>query len=257
MSGLRWIDPYDEETPFPHVDSALRDPDGLLAIGGNLSTKRLLDAYRNGIFPWYNKGQPILWWSPDPRAVLFPDRIRVSRSLHKTLKKGAYCITMDTDFRAVIRNCAGPRPGSRGTWITSAMMDAYCRLHDFGLAHSVEAWHEGRLVGGLYGVGLGQVFFGESMFSHMTDASKVAFVYLVRQLQAWDYKLIDCQVRSEHLSSLGAEDIPRNEFIALLKQWCASSEHRATPWRFDTETGATAASGADSSTNLNFQSPAI
>lgn len=237
MSGLRWIDPYDEDTPFPSVDQALRDPNGLLAVGGNLSTRRLLQAYRNGIFPWYNQGQPILWWSPDPRAVLFPERLKVSRSLRKTLKKGLFRITMDQDFRSAIRACAGPRRNSSGTWLTPAMLEAYGRLHDLGLAHSVEAWHDGKLVGGLYGVALGRVFFGESMFSHMTDASKVAFVHFVRQLQDWGYRMIDCQVKSEHLSSLGAEDLPRRQFIARLNQWCELPGVPG-PWRFDTATGA-------------------
>lgn len=243
MSGLCWIDPYDDEAPFPSVDKALRDPDGLLAVGGSLSTKRLLEAYRSGIFPWYNKGQPILWWSPDPRSVLFPERIKVSRSLRKSLKKGTFRVTMDTDFHGVIQSCAGTRRGSRGTWITPAMLQAYCRLYDLGLAHSVEAWCDGTLVGGLYGVGLGRMFFGESMFSHMTDASKVAFVHFVRQLQAWGYGLIDCQIRSEHLVSLGAEDVMRREFIALLNHWCEQPGQTA-PWRFDTATGAVEASPA-------------
>lgn len=237
MSGLCWIDPYDEDTPFPSVDRALRDPDGLLAVGGNLSPKRLLGAYRNGIFPWYNKGQPILWWSPDPRAVLFPEHLQVSRSLRKTLKKGLYRITLDQDFSGVIHACAGPRRNSRGTWLTPPMLEAYCRLHDLGVAHSVEAWHEGKLVAGLYGVALGRVFFGESMFSRMTDASKVAFVHFVRQVQAWGYELIDCQIRSDHLSSLGAQDVPRRRFVTLLDRWC-ELRGRPGPWRFDTETGA-------------------
>jgi leucyl/phenylalanyl-tRNA---protein transferase len=234
MSGLYWIDPYDDESPFPEVDRALRDPDGLLAVGGNLSPKRLIDGYRRGIFPWYSKGQPILWWSPDPRAVLFPDQLRISRSLRKTLKKEPFRISLDVDFRAVIRACAGPRRDTNGTWITPAMLDAYCRLHDMGLAHSVEAWEDGELVGGLYGVALGRVFFGESMFSHRTDASKVAFVYLVRQLQSWGYQLIDCQVGSTHLESLGAVDLPRRRFVNLLEGLCVQPGH-AGPWCLDTD----------------------
>jgi leucyl/phenylalanyl-tRNA---protein transferase len=237
MSGLHWIDPYDDESPFPEVERALRDPDGLLAVGGNLSPKRLVEGYRKGIFPWYSKGQPILWWSPDPRAVLLPEQLRVSRSLRKALRKGVFRVTLDEDFRGVIHGCAGPRRDTHGTWITPAMIDAYLWLHELGLAHSVEAWQEDELVGGLYGVGLGRVFFGESMFSRRTDASKIAFVHLVQQLQAWGYGLIDCQVASLHLASLGAVEMPRRDFIALLDRLC-KQPGRAAPWRFDAEPAA-------------------
>lgn len=202
---------------FPPVETAT--PEGLLAVGGDLSVARLLEAYRHGIFPWYNPGQPILWWSPDPRAVLYPDKLKVSRSLRKTLKRGHLCVTFDTDFRAVMLACAAPRahhPGG-GTWITDDMVQAYCALHDQGVAHSVEVWEGRDLAGGLYGVALGGVFFGESMFTRSTDTSKVALVALADRLRRWGYKLIDCQVPSPHLASLGAEEIPRARFLAELE----------------------------------------
>jgi len=207
----------DNKPRFPPVEAAT--PEGLLAIGGDLSVERLLEAYRHGIFPWYNPGQPILWWSPDPRAVLYPEKLKVSRSLRKTLKRGHLCVTFDTDFRAVMRACAAPRaqyPGG-GTWITDDMVRAYCALHEQGLAHSVEVWEGRVLAGGLYGVALGGVFFGESMFARATDASKVALVALVDRLRRWGYRLIDCQVPSSHLTSLGAEEIPRARFLAELE----------------------------------------
>lgn len=234
MRGLHWIDPDDEESPFPDVHNALREPDGLLAVGGNLSPARLIRAYRSGIFPWYNPGQPILWWSPDPRAVLFPQRFRTSRSLRKTLNRRLYSVTLDAAFRDVMENCAEPRPGQSGTWIDPEMIEAYCALHALGVAHSVEIWRDGELAGGLYGVALGKVFYGESMFSRARDASKVALACLARQLHAWDYAVIDCQVRSAHLASLGAEDLPRETFIELLARCCAAPGHPA-PWRFDNE----------------------
>lgn len=208
-----------ENQKFPDVNLALREPDGLLALGGDLSPERLLAAYRKGIFPWYNEGQPILWWSPDPRAVLLPSRVKISRSLHKTLKQCRYRITMDQAFREVMEGRAAPRKGASDTWITPAMIEAYNELHARGYAHSVETWRDGRLVGGLYGVALGRVFFGESMFSRSADASKVALVHLVQQLEVWGYGLIDCQVYNDHLASLGAELIPREEFIRSLRHW--------------------------------------
>jgi leucyl/phenylalanyl-tRNA--protein transferase len=232
MSGLFWIEPYDDNTPFPDVELALKEPDGLLALGGNLSPKRLVEAYRKGIFPWYSEGQPILWWSPNPRWVLFPGRLKVSRSLRKVLRKGDFLVTLDRAFQAVIYFCAEPRAGQHGTWITHAMIEAYNRLHSQGLAHSVETWHNGELVGGLYGVALGRVFFGESMFTRIRDASKVALVHLVRQLEAWNFELIDCQIRSAHMISLGAEDIPRRVFVRLLERWCEVSG-RPGLWCFD------------------------
>lgn len=203
------------------MDLALGDPNGLLAIGGDLSPERLLSAYRQGIFPWYNEGQPILWWSPDPRSVLFPDRLKLTRSLRKTLRKEPFRASFDRAFGEVIAGCAEPRNGEVGTWITADMQQAYERMHRLGYAHSAEAWEGDFLAGGLYGVALGRVFFGESMFSRRSDASKVAFAHLVAQLQSWGYALIDCQVHSGHLESLGAEHIPRREFVALLEQHCA------------------------------------
>lgn len=224
-----WLSAEDQK--FPDVNLALREPDGLLAMGGDLSPGRLLDAYRHGIFPWYTEGQPILWWSPDPRAVLFPSRVKISRSLRKTLKQGRYRITMDRAFRSVMEGCAEPRNGVPGTWITRAMIEAYTELHEMGFAHSIETWLDGRLVGGLYGVALGRVFFGESMFSRSPDASKVALVSLARQLATWGYGLIDCQIYTEHLASLGAETIPREIFTRFLEQW-AEQPGRDAPWRF-------------------------
>ncbi|MFP5344837.1 MAG: leucyl/phenylalanyl-tRNA--protein transferase [Gammaproteobacteria bacterium] len=209
------LDPRD--LAFPDADLALREPDGLLAVGGDLSPARLIEAYRNGIFPWYSEGEPILWWSPDPRMVLFPERLHVSRSLRKLLKQGRYNVTFDQAFASVIKQCAALREG--GTWITREMQHAYCRLHELGYAHSVECWRDKKLAGGLYGVALGRVFFGESMFSLEPNASKVALVRLVERLQHSGYRMLDCQVHSAHLQRLGAEDIPRVEFLRLLKQW--------------------------------------
>ena len=226
-----WLDPDDPDTRFPDVGFALTEPDGLLAIGGDLSVARLLEAYRQGIFPWYGQGQPILWWSPDPRLVLFPDELRVSRSLRKTLRRGRFEVTLDADFTSVISACAAPRAGEDGTWITRAMQAAYIRLHESGHAHSVECRLDGELVGGLYGVSIGRVFFGESMFARTSDASKVAFVWLVRQLQRWDFHLVDCQVHTGHLASLGARDIPRQEFSRMLADSCRLSPPPA--WVFD------------------------
>lgn len=219
-SPLRWLDPNDVEAPFPDVGHALKDPNGLLAIGGDLSPARLLRAYRHGIFPWYSDDQPILWWSPDPRAVLYPHHLKVSRSLRRTLKRKIFAVTADSAFRRVIECCAEPRADGGGTWLTGEMIEAYCSLHTMGHAHSIETWYQGELVGGLYGLSLGKVFFGESMFSRRSDASKVAFVHLVEHLQTWGYELIDCQVASAHLSSLGAEAIPRRDFIAVLNRYC-------------------------------------
>lgn len=220
MNSVPWLDPYDDTQPFPNPENALREPDGLVAIGGNLSPGRLLRAYRHGIFPWYCPGQPILWWSPNPRTVLFPDRLKISRSLRKILKKGLFTMTLDTAFDRVIRCCSEPRQEQADTWITPAMQSAYSHLHRLGYAHSVESWHDEKLMGGLYGVAIGRVFYGESMFSRMSNASKVALVALVAQLQRWDFALIDCQMHTPHLISLGAEDIPRSLFLALLKQFC-------------------------------------
>ncbi len=235
-----WIPCNASPDDFPALAQALTHPNGLLAVGGDLTSNRLIIAYRNGIFPWYNDGEPILWWSPDPRMVLFPDNLKVSRSLRKTIRKGKFTFTMDQHFRDVIKGCAGPRDKQDGTWITQDMQAAYCQLHDEGFAHSVEAWYEGHLVGGLYGIALGNVFFGESMFTRMTDASKVAFVHFVWQLQRWGYELIDCQQQTLHLESFGAIAIPRQEYRALLDNLCEKPFVKGK-WhfgRFDTdETG--------------------
>lgn len=217
---LTVLNPNTPEQDFPPVTKALREPDGLLAIGGCLSQSRLLNAYRHGVFPWYNPGEPILWWSPDPRLILFPDQLVISRSLRKTLRKAIFSVTFDQAFNEVITACADPRKDSTGTWITTAVNSAYNQLHKAGFAHSVETWQGDKLVGGLYGVALGQVFFGESMFHTQTDASKVAFATLVEQLQSWGYRLIDCQVHTRHLESFGAQQIDRNAFIKLLDQYC-------------------------------------
>jgi leucyl/phenylalanyl-tRNA--protein transferase len=177
-----------------------------------------VDAYSHGIFPWFGEDEPILWWSPDPRMVLFPPELKVSRSLRKTLNKGGFEVRMDTAFRAVMEACAQPREGQAGTWIVPAIVDAYCRLHDLGLAHSVETWIDGELAGGLYGVALGKMFYGESMFSRRSDASKIAFVHLARQLERWGFGMVDCQMKTAHLASLGAREIPRHEFLSRLSE---------------------------------------
>ena len=227
-----WLDPENPDVSFPDVELALKEPDGLLAIGGDLSCTRLLTAYGNGIFPWYGPGQPILWWSPDPRLVLWPETLHISRSLLKTLRKRPFRVTLDEDFEAVIDQCAGPRDNASGTWITLEMRTAYLELHRQGYAHSVECWQDTRLVGGLYGVSIGRAFFGESMFAHVSDASKVALVHLAQQLRCWGFPLIDCQVHTRHLESLGAVSLPRKEFSRILRTACALPPP-PSPWRFD------------------------
>ena len=214
MSSIVWLE--DNNYEFPPVEHALTEPDGLLAAGGLLTPKILLKAYRHGIFPWYSQGQPILWWSPDPRCVLFPQKLKISRSLRKTLNKKLFEIRQDTAFRDVMLNCARPRKDDAGTWITHEMIQAYCRMHELGYAHSVECWQDDKLVGGLYGMAIGSMFFGESMFSLRPDASKVALEYLCNTIKP---KLIDVQVYSKHMESLGAEMIPRARFIQLLKTY--------------------------------------
>lgn len=204
---------------FPAIHTALKEPNGLLAAGGDLSPARLKEAYRQGIFPWYNQGEPILWWSPDPRCVVFPGQLHVSRSLRKRMRKRDYEVSFDTDFEAVVDACAEPRTNGDGTWITRAMKGAYCELFRQGVAHSVELRIDGKLVGGLYGLAMGKMFFGESMFSRETDASKIAFSLMVEQLQIWGYALIDCQVSNNHLKSLGAKEIPRAEFKRYLNKY--------------------------------------
>ena len=219
-------------TFFPPVESALRDPNGLLAMGGDLSRERLLDAYRHGIFPWFNPGEPILWWSPDPRMVLEPQAIRVTRSLAKRIRNGGFELRVDTAFAEVMRACAAPRADAFGTWISPAMVAAYTRLFEAGYAHSVETWHDGRLVGGLYGVAIGRMFYGESMFSREPDASKVALVQLARQLERWGFGLIDCQMETPHLASMGARTMPRAVFTARLAE-LVNLPHLPGPWHFD------------------------
>ncbi len=218
MKTITWLSPQDAPERFPPLERALDEPPGLLAAGGDLSAPRLLAAYRRGIFPWYSPGQPVLWWSPDPRAVLFPNEFRCSRSLAKTLRNGGFETRIDHDFAAVIEGCAAPRPGSAGTWITREMRTAYLELHRQGHAHSIEAYLEGRLAGGLYGVRLGGVFFGESMFSRERDASKVALARLVDLCRTDSIAVIDCQLSSRHLESLGSRLVPRSEFQALLRE---------------------------------------
>ena len=206
--------------PFPPVEQAESEPNGLLAIGGDLSTARLLNAYRAGIFPWFTEDQPILWWSPNPRMVLYPDKLKISRSLKKSLRNKPFRATLDEAFTQVMLACAAPRKDQQGTWISPEMVAAYRKLYLEGYAHSVEIWMGQRLVGGLYGVALGCVFFGESMFSIERDASKVALVHLTHLLQARSFRLIDCQVYSTHLASLGAEEIARSRFCNELDRWC-------------------------------------
>ncbi|WP_024674035.1 leucyl/phenylalanyl-tRNA--protein transferase [Pseudomonas syringae] len=204
---------------FPPLEKALREPDGLLAAGGDLSADRLIQAYRHGCFPWFQDGQPILWWSPDPRTVLFPDELHVSRSLAKLLRQARYTVTFDQDFARVIESCAAPRSYADGTWITDSMQSAYLELHQRGHAHSVEVWDQGELVGGLYGLAMGQLFFGESMFSRADNASKFGFATLVERLTAWGFVLIDCQMPTQHLHSFGARPIPRQTFADYLAQY--------------------------------------
>jgi len=217
---LMVLDPNDRHQPFPDVSEALAEPNGLLAVGGCLSPGRLEIAYRSGIFPWFGHGEPILWWSPDPRMVLVPDEFRISRSLRKTLRKTPFTFSYDRQFEAVLTACAGPRKAVDGTWITEGMMSAYVALHRLGKAHSFEVCLDGQLVGGLYGVAIGQVFYGESMFHRVTDASKAAMAFAVEKLRAWGVGLIDCQMHTDHLSSLGARPIRRGEFIDLLGHLC-------------------------------------
>ncbi len=220
MTAPYWIDAGDPVDGFPDVALALREPDGLLAAGGDLSPARILAAYRQGIFPWYSEGQPILWWSPDPRAVLFPEQLKISRSLRKRLKKAPFEVTLDRAFAQVMAGCAAPRKGESGTWITQQMKQAYQQLHRAGVAHSVECWEGGVLVGGLYGIAIGRVFFGESMFSRCSDASKVALVHLVSVLRSRGFELIDCQVATAHLASLGAVSVPRIQFVRMVRRLC-------------------------------------
>jgi leucyl/phenylalanyl-tRNA--protein transferase len=218
VKSITWLSPHDAPDCFPPPDQALDDPAGLLAAGGDLSPPRLLAAYRRGIFPWYSPGQPVLWWSPDPRAVLFPEEFRCTRSLGKTLRNGGFSVEVDRDFAAVIDSCAAPRPHSLGTWITPEMRNAYVQLHRLAYAHSIEAYRNEMLVGGLYGVRLGSVFFGESMFSRERDASKVAMAHLVDICRHKGIAVIDCQLATRHLESLGSRAIARAQFQSLLRE---------------------------------------
>jgi len=218
VKTVTWLSPHDAPEWFPPLDQALDEPPGLLAAGGDLSPARLLAAYQRGIFPWYSPGQPVLWWSPDPRAVLFPEEFNCSRSLSKTIRNGGFEVVIDRDFGATMDACAAPRPHAPGTWITSEMRSAYLRLHRLGTAHSFETWRDGKLAGGLYGVRLGEVFFGESMFSRERDASKVALAHLVQVCLRNSIAVIDCQLPSPHLESLGSRTIPRLQFQALLRE---------------------------------------
>ncbi|MDD3883815.1 MAG: leucyl/phenylalanyl-tRNA--protein transferase [Gallionella sp.] len=225
---IPWLDASPE---FPPAEHALRQSNGLLAAGGDLSVPRLLNAYRHGIFPWFNTGEPILWWSPDPRMVLVPAEFKPSRSLRKTLSRKTFEVRFDTAFEAVMRACAAPRDGQAGSWIHEDMIAAYCTLHELGYAHSVESWQDNRLVGGLYGIAIGRMFYGESMFSRVSDASKVALAHLAGQLERWQFELIDCQMNTPHLASLGAREIPRTRFLTRVWELvhCAPVTH----WQFD------------------------
>lgn len=206
-----------ENTPFPPLEHALKEPNGLIAIGGDLSTARLLSAYKQGIFPWFNEGEPVMWWSPNPRMVLFPDELKISKSLAKTLKNNAFETRMDTAFQAIITACSKtPRSGQAGTWISPQMIDAYCELHRLGYAVCAESWLDGKLVGGCYGIKIGRMFYGESMFHHVTDASKVAFVHLVNHLKNQGVAMIDCQMKTPLLTSFGGREIPREELMNKL-----------------------------------------
>jgi len=226
---ISWLGPKDR---FPPVERALAEPNGLLAAGADLSVPRLIEAYKNGIFPWYSGGQPLLWWSPDPRMVLIPSELKLARSLRKRLAKRDYEMRADSAFEAVIRACAAPRPKQDDTWITGDMIAAYTALHRAGHAHSVETWIGGKLAGGLYGVALGRMFFGESMFTRAPDASKIALAHLVRQLGRWDYGVIDCQMPTAHLVRFGAREIPRPVFMRKLAT-LVNYPDSARKWRLD------------------------
>jgi leucyl/phenylalanyl-tRNA--protein transferase len=226
---IPWLDRRD---PFPPVELALREPNGLLAAGGDLSPERLVDAYTRGIFPWFGEDDPLLWWSPDPRMVLFVGELHQSRSLRRVVKGRRFTVTLDRAFADVMAGCAEPRAYADGTWITGEMVQAYRALAERGVAHSVEAWAEGQLVGGLYGVAIGRMFYGESMFSRESDASKVALVTLTRQLERWGFDMIDCQMSTDHLASLGAREVPRAEFLRRLRE-LTRQPPVAGPWVLD------------------------
>lgn len=226
---ITWLTDNDE---FPPIQQALTEPNGLLAASDRISSSRLLTAYRRGIFPWYSDQQPVLWWSPDPRMVLFPDEFRMPRSLAKRLRRRDYEIRLDSAFAEVMRECSKPRSEDAGTWITEEMIAAYCELHRLGYAHSVETWIDGKLAGGLYGVSLGRAFYGESMFARVSDASKIAFAHLVRQLSRWQFGLIDCQMNTAHLARFGAREITRAEFSLKLTE-LVNYPITASAWQFE------------------------
>jgi leucyl/phenylalanyl-tRNA--protein transferase len=228
---IPWLDRHD---PFPPVERALRDPNGLLAAGGDLSPERLLDAYARGIFPWFGDEDPLLWWSPDPRMALFVRELHVSRSLRRLMASGRFVVTFDRAFKAVMAGCAEPRGGETGTWITSDMRRAYTALHRLGFAHSVETWDGSELVGGLYGVALGRMFYGESMFTRESNASKVALVALVRQIERWGFEMIDCQMTTEHLASFGAREVPREAFLRDVRR-LVQQPPVPSPWIADAD----------------------
>ncbi len=223
------LDNISADAPFPPVEHAETEPDGLLAVGGDLSPTRLLNAYSRGIFPWFSYDQPILWWSPDPRSILQPANIKISRSLRKTLRNKPYTVTFDKAFSQVMEYCSEPRSYTDETWITKEIKTAYTQLHELGYGHSVEVWCDQTLIGGLYGIAIGKAFFGESMFSHQTDASKIALVKLAQRLHKRGYGLIDCQVDSQHLTSLGAQTIERSSFCDLLAKLC-NEPGEIGPW---------------------------
>jgi len=224
-----WLGEQADPNWFPPLDQALREPPGLLAAGGDLSPTRLLAAYERGVFPWYSAQQPILWWSPDPRMVLFPEEFKCSRSLQKTIRNGSFTTQVDCAFSDTIRECAAPRRSGPDTWLNDEMIESYEKLHRLGFGHSIETYQNGRLVGGVYGLQLGQVFFGESMFSRERDASKVALARLVQECRARDIKVIDCQVASNHLESLGAREVSRLQFVGLLETYARRSPQAS--WR--------------------------
>ncbi|KAB7627516.1 leucyl/phenylalanyl-tRNA--protein transferase [Alkalilimnicola sp. S0819] len=233
MIELPWLNEDDQACEFPPVTQALSEPNGLLAAGGRLSPQRLEAAYARGIFPWFSEGQPVLWWSPDPRALLYPQELRVSRSLRKRLRNGGFRVSLDENFPAVLRACAAPREDGAGTWITEDMQAAYRALAERGVAHSVEVRRGDALVGGLYGVALGGAFFGESMFSRERDGSKIALCWLAGQLRRWGYAFIDCQLPSAHLMSMGARSVARADFIRQLQHALMRPGAPRAPWCFD------------------------
>lgn len=232
MYPLTWLHPGQMDEPFPPLEHALHEPNGLLAAGGDLSLPRLLRAYRQGIFPWYEAGQPILWWSPDPRTILYTDQVRISKSLAKTLRQRPYHVTFDQAFAEVVKRCAGPRRGAHGTWITYGMQQAFIQMHQHGYAHSVEVWQEQTLVGGLYGAALGRMFYGESMFTQVPDASKIALITLCRHLHHWGYPLIDSQTPSPHMLRMGAQPMARPRFSRHLDELCKQPPH-PSPWQIE------------------------